>query len=65
VELYEQIRREYEHGAERSAQWRGSWEFIGGRCAGFGHAMLRIGKNRNGSAPDWLRRYVYRRDSGE
>jgi len=44
--------------AGTSARWRGSWEFIDGRCAGLWPTRcLRIGRSRNGSAPGWPRRY--------
>ena len=32
VELFEQIRREYTHGLQRSRAYRGGWGFIGGSC---------------------------------
>ena len=32
VELFEEIRREYEFGIGAYEEWCGSWECIGGRC---------------------------------
>src|SRR6266851_1370719 len=58
VELYEQIRREYEHGSERSERWPGSWGCTGEKCGRRWLARCRRNaKLRNGNGRSWRRRF--------